>query len=158
MGNYQPKYFVPADNTMQELSNYMLVDGFDFVLDLEKSRGSRMHDAKTGKDYLDFFTFFASAPIGLNHPKMTDPNFIDYLGRAAVNNPSNSDIYTEGMATFVKTFFKVGVPSYFKYSFYVTGGALAVENALKTAIDWKVRKNFRKGYKEEKGQQILHFK
>ena len=157
-GKYQPKYFVPAGDVMQELGKSMLVDGFDFVLDLEKSRGSRMHDSLTNKDYLDFFTFFASSPIGLNHPKMLEPSFIEYMGKAAVNNPSNSDIYTEGMATFVKTFFKVGVPDYFKYSFYVTGGALAVSNALKTAIDWKVRKNFRKGYKEEKGHQVLHFK
>ena len=34
---------------------------------------------------------------------------------------------------------------------------MAVENTLKTAFDWKVRKNFAKGYKEEKGHQILHF-
>ena len=62
------------------------------------------------------------------------------------------------MASFVKTFFKVAVPSYFKYSFFICGGALAVENALKTAFDWKVRKNFLKGYKEEKGHKIMHFK
>lgn len=156
--NYKPKYYVPAAEAMQELSNYMLVDGFEFVLDTQKSKGSRMHDALTGKDYLDFFTFFASAPIGMNHPKMMEQDFINYIGREALNKPSNSDIYTEAMATFVKTFFKTFVPPHFKYSFFVSGGALAVENALKTAFDWKVRKNFAKGYKEERGHQIIHFK
>jgi L-lysine 6-transaminase len=38
----------------------------------------------------------------------------------------------------------------------VSGGALAVENALKVAFDWKVQKNFRKGYRTEKGQHVLH--
>ena len=28
---------------------------------------------------------------------------------------------------------------------------------MKAAFDWKVRKNFKKGYKEEKGHQIIHF-
>jgi L-lysine 6-transaminase len=156
--SYSPRYHVNANEAIDELKKYMLVDGFDFVLDLDKSQGNRLIDGKNGKSYLDFFTFFASAPVGLNHPKMRDENFIKYMGAAAINKPSNSDIYTEGMATFVKTFFKTAVPEHFKYSFFIAGGALGVENALKTAFDWKVRKNYRKGYKEEKGHQIMHFK
>lgn len=155
---YTPKYFVSAEEAMNDLGNYMLVDGFDLVLDMKKSQGANLYDARTGKRYIDFFTFFASMPLGMNHPKMLDDEFIRYMGEAALNKPSNSDIYTEGMASFVKTFFKVAVPSYFKYSFFICGGALAVENALKTAFDWKVRKNFQKGYTEEKGHRIIHFK
>lgn len=155
---YTPKYFVPAEKALDELKKYMLVDGYDIVLDYDKSHGSRLYDRKNKRWFLDFFTFFASAPLGMNHPKMMQPDYIEYLGRKAVNKPSNSDIYTEGMATFVKTFFKVAVPDYFKYSFYVSGGGLAVENALKAAFDWKVKKNFKKGYTRELGQQILHFK
>ena len=33
-----------------------------------------------------------------------------------------------------------------------------MENALKVAFDWKVRRNFRNGHKEEKGHQVLHFR
>jgi L-lysine 6-transaminase len=44
------------------------------------------------------------------------------------------------------------------HSFFIAGGALGVENALKAAMDWKVRQNFRKGVKTEKGHQILHFR
>ncbi|MDD3125192.1 MAG: L-lysine 6-transaminase [Candidatus Kapabacteria bacterium] len=158
MEKYSAKYHVPADAALDVLRKHMLVDGFDFVLDYDKSSGSRIVDKRNGKSYLDFFTFFASAPLGMNHPKMLEENFINYLGRVSVNKPSNSDIYTEGMATFVNTFFKIAVPDYFVHSFYVSGGALAVENALKTAIDWKVRKNMRKGIAGEKGTRILHFK
>jgi L-lysine 6-transaminase len=155
---YMPKYHVPADSVLNELRKYMLVDGFDFILDLEKSHSSYFVEARTGKKYLDFFTCFASMPLGVNHPKMNNKKFNEYISRASLNKISNADIYTSEMATFVKTFFKVAVPDYFRYAFFIDGGALAVENALKTAFDWKVRLNFRKGFKYECGHQIIHFK
>ena len=155
--DYSPKYVVEADAVLHELGKYMLADGFEIVYDICKSHGVYLHDAITGKDYLDFFTCFASNPIGLNHPKMTNPAFIEYLGKISVNKPSNSDLYSEAMASFVKTFFAIAVPDYFIHSFYVEGGALAIENALKVAFDWKVKKNFSKGYTIEKGHKILHF-
>ena len=40
--------------------------------------------------------------------------------------------------------------------FFIDGGALAVENALKAAMDWKVRKNLAAG-QGERGTEILHF-
>jgi len=54
----------------------MLVDGFEFVLDLDHSSDGYLQDAVSGKRFLDFFTFFASNPVGLNHPKLTEPDFI----------------------------------------------------------------------------------
>ncbi len=140
------------------LGRHMLADGFDLVLDLEKSQGPYLVDSASGKRYLDFFTFFASNPVGMNHPKMTTPEFIQKIGRVAIHKPSSSDIYTVEMAEFVDTFFRVAVPSHFKYSFFIEGGALAVENALKVAFDWKVQKNFHKGYHKEKGHMVLHFR
>ncbi len=62
------------------------------------------------------------------------------------------------MAEFVETFIRVAKPDFMKHLFFVSGGTLAVENGLKVAFDWKVQKNFKKGYKEEKGQQVIHFK
>ncbi len=140
------------------LSKYMLADGFDFVLDMEKSIGPRLTDQKTGESYLDFFTFFASSALGMNHPGLKTEEVKNELAVAATNKPSNSDIYTTQMAEFVETFASIAKPDYMKYLFFVSGGALAVENGLKAAFDWKVRKNLMKGYKEEKGQQVLHFK
>src|SRR5699024_4505980 len=115
------------------------------------------HDARTGERYLDFFTFFASNPLGMNHPRLANETFQHKLGRVAVNKPSNSDVYTEEMAEFVDQFNRVGIPDYLPHSFFISGGALAVENALKVAFDWKVQKNFEKGYRRERGHKVLHF-
>ena len=149
---------VTPDKVHQIIAKHMLADGFDFVLDLEKSHGSRIIDAKNGDEYLDFFTFFASSALGMNHPKLTTERVKGELTLASINKPSNSDIYTTQMAEFVDTFATIAKPDYMKYLFFVAGGTLAVENGLKVAFDWKVQKNFLKGYKEEKGQQVLHFK
>ena len=140
------------------LARHMLADGYDMVLDLEKSRGRRLHDARTGRDYLDLFSFFATLPIGFNHPRMQDPDFLASLTRAALVNPTNSDIYSTEFADFVEVFGRVAMRPYLPHAFFVAGGALGVENALKAAMDWKVRQNFRKGVKQEKGHQILHFR
>ena len=140
------------------LRRRLLADGLPIVLDMKASRGSRLVDALTGRTYVDFFTFYASSPLGMNHPGMrSDEDFLERLLDAAVNKVANSDVYTEHMARFVQTFERVGIPDYFSYAFFISGGTLAVENALKAAFDWKVRKNFRKGYRAEKGHQVLHF-
>lgn len=139
------------------LQKHILADGYEMVLDLEKSKGAYLHDSTSGRDYLDFFTFFASNPLGMNHDRLAgDPEFVHHLGKTAINKPSNSDIYTEEMAHFVDTFARVGMPDYMPYTFFVSGGALAVENALKVAFDWKVQKNFEKGYRKEIGHKVLH--
>ncbi|MCD4690376.1 L-lysine 6-transaminase, partial [bacterium] len=155
---------VAPDKVHATIGKRMLADGFDIVMDLEKSKGAYIHDSKSGKDYLDFFTCFASSPIGFNHPRLTEASFVEKLGRAAVNKPSNSDLYTTEMAEFVDTFGEIAVPPEMKHLFFISGGALAVENALKTAFDWKVRKNMAAGINradtpehELKGMKVLHF-
>jgi len=165
MSNAYSKEFINSQNTPirpsivhETLRKYMLVDGFDIVLDLQKSKGLRLVDAKTNDTYLDFFSFFASSPLGMNHPKLQTDDFKAKLLEAALNKPSNSDIYTTHMAEFVETFGAIAKPDHFKYLFFIDGGTLAVENGLKVAFDWKVRKNFKKGYTKEVGKQVIHFK
>jgi len=141
------------------LSRHMLADGYEIVMDLRKSKGSWVFDARRGRQVLDFFTNFASIPIGYNHHRLDTPEFREKLAEVALNKPANSDIYTTYFAEFVETFARIGVPaSHRKHMFFVEGGSLGIENALKTAFDWKVRKNFKKGYKEEKGAQIMHLR
>jgi L-lysine 6-transaminase len=157
---YQPsrtKSGVTPQNAHEVIGRHMLVDALDFVVDIERSKGSYIYDAKTKKKYLDFFTFVASVPIGFNHPKMQNPEFKERLLAAAMNKPTNSDAYSVELAEFVDTFGRLAMPEYLPYAFFVEGGALGVENALKAAFDWKVRKNFAKGYKEERGSQVVHF-
>jgi L-lysine 6-transaminase len=147
----------PAD-VHATLARHMLADGYDMVLDLEKSQGRRLWDARSGRWILDMFSFFATLPVGLNHPRLRDPEFLARLTRAALANPANSDIYTVEFAEFVEVFGRVAQPAYLPHAFFVAGGTLGVENALKAAFDWKVRRNFRKGCREEKGHQVLHFR
>ncbi|HKY33838.1 MAG TPA: L-lysine 6-transaminase [Candidatus Polarisedimenticolia bacterium] len=149
---------ISPDKAMDTLRKHMLVDGFDVLIDFDKSRGNTIVDARDGRSYLDMFSMVASQPLGLNHPALTDETFVRRLGRAAIHNTTNSDIYNTDVAEFVHTFMTLAAPSSMKHLFLVAGGTLGVENALKIAFDWKVRKNFRKGYKEEKGHQVLHFK
>lgn len=150
-------YSIEPKNVRETLQKHLLADGYEIVLDLKKSKGAYLYDSVSDSKYLDFFTFFASNPLGMNHDRLAgDPDFVSKLGQVAINKPSNSDIYTEEMAHFVDTFSRVGIPDYMPYAFFVSGGALAVENALKVAFDWKVQKNFQKGYTDEKGHKVLH--
>lgn len=149
---------IPADQVKESLSKHILADGFDLTYDMEKSHGAYIYDAKYNRTLLDFFTCFASVPLGYNHPKMVnDENFKKNLLLAAMANPSNSDVYTQQYAQFLETFSKIGIPDYLPHAFFIAGGGLAVENAIKVAMDWKVQKNFAKGYTEEKGFKVLHF-
>ena len=138
------------------LGKYMLADGFDLVLDLKKSNGCRIYDSRTGTYLLDCFSFFATAPLGCNHPELTTPEFMKKMGKIAIHNPTNSDIYTVEMAEFVDAFSTYAVPKNFHHLFFISGGALAIENGIKTAFDWKIRKNIARG-KGEKGRKVIHF-
>ncbi|MCC8423853.1 L-lysine 6-transaminase [Mucilaginibacter sp. UR6-11] len=149
---------VAPENVIDSLKKHVLADGFDLTFDLEKSNGVHIYDSKNKRTLLDFFTCFASVPLGYNHPKMlNDEGFKKNLMLAALTNPSNSDIYTTQYAQFVETFERIGIPAYLPHAFFISGGTLAIENALKTAMDWKVQKNFARGYTTEKGQKVLHF-
>ncbi len=137
----------------------MLADGFSFVVDLDRSHGSWLVDSKDGREYLDMFSCFASMPIGWNHPEIVQLE--REFGRIAINNITNSDLYTSEMAWAVDTYSRIARSDCFNHMFFVAGGALAVENALKVAMDWKVKKNWLSGavpQGQEKGHQIVHFK
>ena len=148
------------------LGRHLLADGYPMVLDMQASQGGRLVDAVTGRSYVDLFTFYASNPLGMNHPALVGdgPGAADFRERlmdAAINKVANSDVYTPHMARFVETFSRVGIPDELPYAFFVAGGALAVENALKTAFDWKVRHNRKAGRcapDGHLGQQVLHLR
>jgi L-lysine 6-transaminase len=155
-GHSNDKNAVSPAQVIAELEKHILVDGFKLVVDLEKSRGSRMVDAATGRSLIDFYSFFASMPVGFNHPYFDSPAVQAELLAAAKVKVANSDVYSVAFATFVQTFARVvGFPPLDRY-FFIDGGAIAVENALKAAMDWKVRKNLAAG-RGERGTEILHF-
>jgi len=148
---------VAPSEVHETLKRHMLADGLGLVQDLERSHGAWIYDSRREREVLDFFTSFSSYPLGYNHPKLLLPEVRERLLRAAVTKPSNADVYTTYFAEFVATFART-VPAAFKrHLFFVDGGALAIENALKTAFDWKVRKNLAAG-KGEQGYQVIHFR
>jgi L-lysine 6-transaminase len=149
---------VDAQDVHGVIGRYMLKDGFHLVVDLDKSHGRRLVDKSSGQSYLDFFGYFATQPVGHNHPALLDPAFREHIGRVAVHNPSNSDVYTEEMAAFVDTLAKTAMPSNMQHLFLVTGGTLAVENTLKTAFDWKFQKRRARGLPDDENLSVIHFR
>ena len=150
---------IEPDRVHQELSRSMLVDGFDLVLDLQRSAGSYLVDARDGRRFLDMFTFVASSALGMNHPALADDEeFRVELLNAALNKPSNPDVSTVAMAGFVETFSRVLGDPALPHLFFVEGGALAVENALKVAFDWKSRHNEARGIDPALGTRVLHLR
>ena len=140
------------------LSKYQLADGYDLVVDLDKSHGVWIHDSASGKEYLDAFTCFASWPLGFNHPDLMEASFSERILKSSRNKIANSDLYTTELAEFVEAFATKVTPEDFPHHFWVSGGALAVENALKTAFDWKARKLGRTNFQDDVNDLVvLHF-
>src|SRR6059058_5402581 len=148
---------ISPSTVLDTIERHVLLDGFRIVVDLDKSRGSYLHNAVDDRRLIDLYGFFGSMPVGFNHPHFKKPQVRRDLLRAAKVKIANSDIYSVGYSEFVATFERVvGLPPLQKYLF-IEGGALAVENCLKAAMDWKVRKNMAAGH-GERGTQVLHFR
>src|SRR5437868_6205422 len=112
---------------LRALEKHIQMDGFKVVIDLEKSRGSYLYDAATGRRLIDFYGFFGSLTIGFNHPYFDQPEVKKDLARAAKFKVANSDVYSESYAEFVETISRVaGLPPLDRYLF-IEGGALAIE-------------------------------
>ena len=122
-------------SVIDKLSKHVLVDGFHIAVDQKKSLGSWIVDLD-GNKYLDCYSQFASQPLGWNHKVLV--NAKQELGEVAMHKIANSDMYTEQYASFVEKF--SGITPDFSHYFFIDGGALAVENALKAAFDWKAKK------------------
>ena len=150
------QWTIPSYAVVNDLEKHVLVDGFRIVIDLEKSQGCRLVDAVTRRELIDLYGFYGSLPVGYNHPYFDLPEVQRDLLLAAKTKIANADVFSTFYATFVDTFSRVaGLPPLERY-FFIDGGALAVENALKAAMDWKVRKNLAAG-RGERGTDILHF-
>src|SRR5438132_5207367 len=148
---------IASSKVLETIEQHVLLDGFKIVVDLDKSRGSYLSNAVDDRRLIDLYGFFGSMPVGFNHPHFDEPDVRRDLLRAAKVKIANSDIYSDGYAEFVATFERVmGLPPLQRYLF-IEGGALAVENCLKAAMDWKMRNNMAAG-RGERGTQVVHFR
>jgi L-lysine 6-transaminase len=150
---------VAPENVHEVLSRHLLLDGYPIVLDTVRSHGSWIVDAVDHTEYLDFYTFFASSPLGLNARGLADdPTFMQKLAEVAANKPANADFQTTYLADFVETFTRVLGDPELPHLFFIEGGALAVENALKGAFDWKSRRNEAAGRSPALGSRVMHLR
>jgi L-lysine 6-transaminase len=148
---------ITSSNVLKTIEQHVLLDGFKIVIDLEKSRGSYLYDSASDRRLIDLYGFFGSMPVAFNHPHFDDSAVQRDLLRAAKVKVANSDVYSKEYSEFVEVFERVvGLAPLERYLF-IEGGALAVENCLKAAMDWKVRRNIAVG-RGERGTQILHFR
>lgn len=145
---------VNANQVIDTIGSRLLSDQSALVVDLEKSNGSWLVDARTGKQYLDCFSQFASQALGWNHPRMVCQK--ERLADVAINRVANSDTYTTQFAEFVSKFSEFTED--FSHHFYICGGALAVENALKAAFDWKGKKKNIESDRLVNKLQVIYFK
>ena len=84
---------IAPDEVPELLAGHMLAGGLGIVLDLVKSHGSRLVDARDSAEYLDFYSFFGSSTLGMNPPGLAeDPSMMEELAEVAVNKPANSDV------------------------------------------------------------------
>lgn len=115
----------------KELSKYILThDAFE--VDVKKSKGVWIANTK-GELFLDCDSQFASQALGWNHPKLLAQK--ERLAEISLHKLTNSDVYSHEYCEFVKSF--ASICEDFKHFFFVEGGTLGVENALKAAFDWK---------------------
>ena len=140
------------------LGEHVLTAGMDHIeLDLDRSVTPFVRDSRTGEDWLDFASFYASSALGMNHPGLTgDPAFRSRLTTAALNKPANSDFVSKEFVEFVETFARVLGDPELPHYFFIEGGSAAVENALKVAFDWKQKRNRDLGLPEHLGTRVLH--
>ena len=148
---------IPPDAVHATIDAHLIGDGMPLVFDLQNSHGSWVVDSGTGREYLDFYAFFASLPLGFHHPAFQTPENRERLYAAAIHKPANSDVASAELAGFVRAFAREAMPPPFQHLFLIDGGALAVENGLKAAFDWKAQKNRAAG-RSAPGSQILHFR
>lgn len=136
------------ESVVETVGKYVLIDKpSSIVIDLDKSHGSWLFDSRANKFYLDCFSQYASQPLGWNHPKLLD--YKEKLANIALHKVANSDMLSIPFGEFVDEFSKVTAD--FKYHFFIGGGTLGVENAVKAAFDWKAQKL---GYNDAKANSL----
>ncbi|MFF9897709.1 L-lysine 6-transaminase [Streptomyces longispororuber] len=145
-----------SETRIDLLRDHVSGDFDGIVLDVRASQGCWLVDERDGSRYLDMSMFYASAPLGHNHPALHGSQELDEAFLAAARmKPANPDYGTREQARFVEEFLDLLGSDDMPYLFFIDGGALAVENALKVAFDWKTQANAARGV-AVRGSRALH--
>lgn len=120
------------------MSNTSKKTQFGIKIDFEKSQGSYLYDKITKNAYLDFFGMYATLALGYNHPIFNSEDFKNKILRIASCKIVNNEILSDEALSFDKIFTDyVSLNGKFSHFHYTCTGALAIESAIKTAIDYK---------------------
>ena len=136
--NNNTKHFKSAHRLFPDLVK-------NICLNPTKSKGSYLYDDETESYILDLYCFFATLPLGYNHPIFSSNEFKDELITFGGLKPSTGRILTKYIDDFVTEFHEYVSRGHFHKYFFIHGGGLAVENALKIAFDWKRHINHKNG-------------
>lgn len=110
---------------------------FNIKIDFEKSHSSYVFDKNSQKEFLDFFGIFASLPLGYNH-KIFDESFDKKISAISKVRMANSLFQSDELLEFTERFRKYIFSDFFHFT---CTGALAVEAAIKCAMEYKKVKN-----------------
>ena len=110
---------------------------FDIKVDFSKSHDSYLFDKNTNRELLDFFGMYASLPLGYNHPIFKSDEFIEEYLRVSSFKINNCEFTSDETLEFDRTFKSYAGVGLFEHFHYSCTGALAVEAAIKTCIDYK---------------------
>ena len=116
---------------------------FKRKIDFEKSYGSYFVDKDNQKEYLDFFGQYSTLAIGYNHPIFKTDDYLKEIQSLSHQKITNCEVLSNESAEFDKIFQAFTSNGIFSYFHYSCTGALAVEAAIKTAMDYKGGKNHR---------------
>ncbi len=108
---------------------------YNLKIDWKRSQGSYLYDKNSREKYLDFFTQYSTIPLGYNHP-IFDEEFYDEIKRVANLKVANCEVISDEQLAFKKLFRSFAGKDY-KYFYYCNGGGVAVENAIKVALDFR---------------------
>jgi len=114
---------------------------YNIKIDYEKSYGSFVYDKNTKRYYLDFFGMYASLPLGYSHEIFKTEEFINEMSRVASIKVNNCEFVSDESLEFDKNFSSFCGKGIFKHFHYCCTGALAVEAAIKTCIEYKAHKD-----------------
>jgi L-lysine 6-transaminase len=110
---------------------------FKRKIDFQNSQGSYLVDKDSGEKYLDYFGQYATLAIGYNHPIFKSKNYLHEIQRVAHQKITNCEILSDESAEFDEKFREFTSKGLFSHYHYTCTGALAIEAAIKTAIDYK---------------------
>lgn len=116
---------------------------FNIKIDFKKSKGSFIYDKNRKKYYLDFFGQYSTLAIGYNHKIFKSKKYLKIIKNISHQKITNCEILSDESINFQKNFKKQLSNKHYSNFHFCCTGALAIEAAIKTAIEHSKKKNHR---------------